>query len=52
MGTDRFEPKSAVVGYIVAAGFGENCQIIKASKPHITFIKYNISINGLNLEKV
>ena len=45
-------PNASVSGYIVTAGFGRNLRSVKASNPHITFIKYNISENGLNLEVV
>jgi|GEM_PF-4163311 len=45
-------PRATVVGYVVAAGFGQSCQPIKASKPHIAFIQYGITTNGLRLQRV
>lgn len=45
-------PNASVSGYIVTAGYGRNLQSVKNSNPHITFIKYNISGAGLNLEEV
>jgi hypothetical protein len=45
-------PRATIRGYIVAAGFGEGYQEMKASKPHIAFIQYKITTNGLNLERV
>ena len=45
-------PRATVMGYIVAAGFGQSCQTLKASNPHITFVQYGITTNGLHLQVV